>query len=138
VIVTGGSSGIGRATAGLMAREGCNVVIGGRDRARLERARVELARHGPVVAVGGVDVLVNSAGSFAATRFVDVTEQQPRGSIERNLIGTYRVTQAVVRRMVEQRRGGSIVSIGAPSSSSTASANSRHRRRSCRRAASTR
>jgi NAD(P)-dependent dehydrogenase (short-subunit alcohol dehydrogenase family) len=56
---------------------------------------------------------VNNAGTFAATPFVDVTEDELDGYLAGNLRGTYLTTQAVVRRLRDQGTGGSIVNIGA-------------------------
>lgn len=61
---------------------------------------------------GGVDVLVNNAGTFAPRPFTEVTEEELDGYLTGNLRGTYLTTQAVVRRMRRQGRGGSIVNIG--------------------------
>jgi len=61
---------------------------------------------------GGVDVLVNNAGTFAPKPFVEVTEEELDHFLDGNLRGTYLTTQAVVRRMQKQGRGGAIVNIG--------------------------
>ena len=132
-IVTGGSSGIGRATARQLLKDGFAVVVGGRDPAKLERVANEFGAPGSVATVAGdiadpatggalvdtaierfgrVDVLVNSAGIFGATPFVDVTESELRSYLDGNLVGTYFVTQAVVRRMIEQGGGGAVVNLG--------------------------
>ena len=96
-IVTGGSSGIGLATARVFLARGDRVVLGGRDTERLSRAAESLIREIPgadVVTVAGeladpatgtrlveagrgrfgqVDVLVNNAGVFAPKPFVAVS-----------------------------------------------------------------
>ncbi|MGG8409355.1 SDR family NAD(P)-dependent oxidoreductase, partial [Streptomyces sp. 12297] len=61
---------------------------------------------------GGVDVLVNNAGTFAAKLFTEVTEDELDGFLDGNLKGTFLTTQAVVRRLRTQGRGGSVVNIG--------------------------
>jgi NAD(P)-dependent dehydrogenase (short-subunit alcohol dehydrogenase family) len=61
---------------------------------------------------GGVDVLVNNAGEFAPKPFLEVTEQDIDHYWSVNLKGTYFTTQAAVRAMIDQGRGGSIVNIG--------------------------
>ncbi len=83
-LITGGGTGIGRATAGLFAREGARVMVSGRRRAELEEtvrlvekvggvaalAQGDVSRpedaermvRDTVAALGGVDILVNNAG----------------------------------------------------------------------------
>ena len=132
-IITGGSSGIGRATSAALVADGFNVVLGGRDSTKLAHVAAELGGSPRVAAVagdiadpstgdrlvseavdrfGGVDVLVNSAGVFAPKPFVDVTADELRGFVDANLIGTYLVTQAAARQMHRQGRGGVVVNVG--------------------------
>lgn len=133
VIITGGSSGIGRAVAAHFLKEGAHVVLGGRDAAKVAAVAQEFGapeRTSTVVgdardkstgarlvaaavdATGQVDVLVNSAGTFGATPFTDITDEELDEFVSINLKGTFLATQAVVRRLKEQGTGGSIVSIG--------------------------
>lgn len=133
VIVTGSSSGIGRDVARAFLRRGDNVVLNGRDADKLAAVATELDAPDRVATVpgnignpdtgtelvrvaverfGGVDVLVNSAGIFGATPFVDVTEAELDSYLNGNLKGTYFTTQAVVRQLQQQGRGGAIVNIG--------------------------
>ncbi|MEU7766122.1 SDR family NAD(P)-dependent oxidoreductase [Nocardia sp. NPDC049190] len=133
VIVTGSSSGIGRDVARALLERGDNVVLNGRDEDKLAEVAAGLGAPDRVAAVagdigvpatgvalvraaverfGGVDVLVNNAGIFGAKPFVDVTEQDLDSYLNGNLKGTYFTTQAVVRLLREQARGGSIVNIG--------------------------
>ncbi|MFD6454583.1 SDR family NAD(P)-dependent oxidoreductase [Nocardia sp. NPDC060220] len=132
-IVTGSSSGIGRDIARAFVQRGDNVVLNGRDAAKLAAVAQELgapertavvvgdigspATGSALVAAaverfGGVDVLVNNAGTFAAKPFTEVTADELTGYLDGNLKGTYFTTQAVVRRLREQGAGGSIVNIG--------------------------
>ncbi len=136
-IVTGSSSGIGREIACAFLAAGHRVVLNGRTSAKLERVHEELVAEIPdadgcVVAVagdigdpetgralakaavehfGGIDVLVNNAGTFVPKPFLDVTEEELDGYLGGNLKGTYLTTQAVVREM-RAGGGGSIVNIG--------------------------
>ncbi|MEU7629260.1 SDR family oxidoreductase [Nocardia sp. NPDC049220] len=133
VIVTGSSSGIGRDVARAFVERGDNVVLNGRDEDKLAEVAAGLGAPDQVAAVagdigipatgvalvraaverfGGVDVLVNNAGIFGAKPFVDVTEQDLDSYLNGNLKGTYFTTQAVVRLLREQARGGSIVNLG--------------------------
>ena len=136
-IVTGSSSGIGREIARTFLQAGHRVVLNGRDPEKLARVQDELASTAPdagarlasvaggignpetgrllastaIERFGPIDVLVNNAGTFGATPFVDVTEEELDGYLAGNLKGTYLTTQAVVREM-RNSGGGSIVNIG--------------------------
>lgn len=133
VIITGSSSGIGLEVARLFLKDGANVIIHGRDAEKLALVASALGAPERVAAAagdigdrktgealvrvaverfGGVDVLVNNAGTFAPKPFVEVTETELDGFLDGNLRGTYLTTQAVVRRMKQQGQGGAIVNIG--------------------------
>ncbi|MFC9963471.1 SDR family NAD(P)-dependent oxidoreductase [Nocardia ignorata] len=133
VIVTGASSGIGRDVARAFVDRGDAVVLGGRDAAKLADVAATLAAPDRVATVvgdigspatgaayvrtaldrfGRVDTLINSAGVFGATPFVDVTEDELDRYLDGNLKGTYLTTQAVVRQLLARGGGGSIVNIG--------------------------
>ncbi|MFG1794720.1 SDR family NAD(P)-dependent oxidoreductase [Nocardia sp. NPDC049149] len=133
VIVTGSSSGMGRDIARAFVARGDNVVVNGRDAGKLAEVAAELGAPARVATFagdigspatgsalvqaaverfGGVDVLVNNAGIFGAKPFVDVTEADLDSYLGGNLKGTYFTTQAVVRQLQRQARGGSIVNIG--------------------------
>src|SRR5262245_55205074 len=98
-LIVGGSSGVGFATAKLFIEEGARGAIAGRSEARLRRATDGLGKAGSddFVAVsgdatveadvrrfadeaarrlGGIDILVNSAGRSLMAHFFDVTDQQ--------------------------------------------------------------
>jgi NAD(P)-dependent dehydrogenase (short-subunit alcohol dehydrogenase family) len=133
-IVTGGNSGIGRATAVALAGAGFDLgVTWHRDEERadsvaeeVERAgrRCEL-RHLDLHAVhegsqavdelaeklGGVDVLVNNAGYGTSKPFLEMTLGEWQGVIDVNLTGAFLAAQAAARRMVDQGRGGAIVNV---------------------------
>jgi len=133
-IVTGGNSGIGRATAVALARTGFDVGITWHrveERAETTAREVEQAgarcevRHLDLHAVGeapraveeladalgGVDVLVNNAGYGSTTRFLDMSIEEWQGVMEVNLTGAFLASQAAAQRMVEQGRGGAIVNV---------------------------
>jgi 3-oxoacyl-[acyl-carrier protein] reductase len=128
VLVTGGGTGIGRATAELLARRGARVAVSGRRRDVLERAAAELseAAGARVVAVagdvsveadaarmvaeaaeqlGGYDTLVNNAGLGRHAALVDVTADDMRRVWETNVLGATLVARESARRFVAQRRG---------------------------------
>jgi len=133
VVITGAGSGIGLDLARRFLAEGSQVVINGRDRDKLERARRSLGEERRVVAVagdvgdpatahavataarerlGGVDVLVNNAGVFGAKPFLESTVEDLERFFTTNVKGTYLMTQAVVPLMIEGG-GGSIINVGA-------------------------
>lgn len=133
VVVTGSSSGIGFDIARAFVESGANVVLNGRNLERLKAAAHELGRPGRIAFIagnigdqatgeglvreavdrfGGIDVLVNNAGTFAPKPFVDVTPDELDSYLSGNLRGTYLTTQAVVRQMKKQGKGGAIINIG--------------------------
>jgi 2-hydroxycyclohexanecarboxyl-CoA dehydrogenase len=122
-LVTGGASGIGRATALRLAAEGAHVAVadldeeGAREVAgeidgqavRMDVADVASVRAG-VQAIGPVDVLVNNAGTDRFAFFVNTDEELWDFIIGVNLKGVIAVTHAVLPGMHE-RRSGSIVNV---------------------------
>ena len=138
VIVTGSSAGIGRAIAAQFLSRGDRVVLNGRQPGALaaaaeqllaetgadadriatavgnigDRATGELLVATATERFGGVDVLVNNAGTFGTKPFVQVEQPDLDHFLDGNLKGTYLTTQAVVRAMQQAGRGGSIVNIG--------------------------
>jgi 3-oxoacyl-[acyl-carrier protein] reductase len=121
-LVTGGGTGIGFATARLLAGRGARVAISGRRRDVLERAAAELGAT-PVAgdvsreddarrmvaeaadALGGLDVLVNNAGLGRFGTLVDVTADDMRAAWETNVLGATLVARECARRFVAQGRG---------------------------------
>jgi NAD(P)-dependent dehydrogenase (short-subunit alcohol dehydrogenase family) len=132
-LVTGASSGLGRAFAGMLARAGAAVALAARRRDSLEHVRLEIEQTGgKAVAVGmdvtnarsvaeGVreatkqlgrlDVLVNNAGVTLTKPFLDLDEAEWDRQLDTNLKGSFLVAQAAARVMREQDTGGAIVNI---------------------------
>ncbi len=132
VIVTGGSRGIGRATALTFAQEGANVAICARGEEALTRTRAEIADLGVTAfaatcdvadgdslrgfldaareALGGVDVLVNNTSGFG----VSDDESGWGASFGVDVMGSVRACWQVVPWMAE-RGGGAIVHISSTS-----------------------
>ena len=124
VLVTGGTSGIGRAVAEALATKGCTVLATGRNPDRLEPAeripgvrylRLDLAdpagpdslaeELGDLGLLDSIDVLVNNAGESQSGPF----EELPAEAIERlfrtNVFGPVRLSQLVLPGMRARRRG---------------------------------
>jgi short-subunit dehydrogenase len=121
-LVTGASSGIGRATALALARAGARVVAAGRDPAALEEVaaaargravRADLAEAGEVERVarealaahGRVDVLVNNAAEAWAGRFAEQDPERAARLVRVNLLAPVLLTRALLPPMLERGRG---------------------------------
>jgi NAD(P)-dependent dehydrogenase (short-subunit alcohol dehydrogenase family) len=129
-LITGGTSGIGRSTAELFAREGARVAITGRDEPRgaevvtairdaggdalfvrsdvrvgsdCERAVAET-----VAAFGRLDILFNNAGVYVANDVVNCDEEEWDAQIDTSLKGAYLMSRAAIPHMRTQG-GGAIV-----------------------------
>ena len=122
VLVTGGSSGIGRATARLLRERGARVVICGRDEQRLQAAaeetgataiRADVADEadvrrlvdGVLQTLGGYDVLVNNAGRGTFAPLLETTADDFRRVWETNVLGAMLVARESARHFVTQGRG---------------------------------
>jgi NAD(P)-dependent dehydrogenase (short-subunit alcohol dehydrogenase family) len=103
VVVTGGTSGIGAATAQRFRDEGCEVVVLARtpgpgviscdvsDRAQVDAAFEQ---------IGDLDVLVNNAGVSVRSPAADISQDQWEQVLATNLSGAFWVAQAAARRML--------------------------------------
>jgi len=131
IIITGASQGIGAGLANSFIERGYNVVATSRQVSRsmqidasdrLARVDGDIADPETADAVvktaiarfGSIDALVNNAGIFFTKPFVDYTIEDYRRLAATNLEGFLHLTQRVVRQMLAQKRGGSIVSITTP------------------------
>ena len=131
VLITGGTSGIGRACALEFGRSGARVVVTGRDAARLAATAAELAAAGiehrtvradvgvpaeatqavadTVAAFGRLDVLLNNAGLSMRARFADVEVKVIEQLMQTNFFGTVYVTKAALPHLLASK--GTIVGI---------------------------
>lgn len=128
VIVTGASQGIGAAVANLFLDRGYNVVGNSRkitqknelqrsDNLALVDGDIGLASTAEAIVAtalkrfGSIDALVNNAGIFFAKPFTEFTIEDFRALSSTNLDGFIHTTQWVVKQMLAQKTGGSVVSI---------------------------
>ena len=131
-LVTGASSGIGEATANMLAEAGARVAIAARRRDRLEdvarrirehggealvveadfgvEAEAQRAVHETEAAFGRLDILVNNAGVMYLEPVIDADLARWRSMFEINVLGLIAATQAALPGMRE-RRDGHIVNI---------------------------
>ncbi|MGO9517543.1 MAG: SDR family NAD(P)-dependent oxidoreductase [Candidatus Korobacteraceae bacterium] len=119
VVVTGGASGIGAATAARFLEEGSTVAILDHDQEACDEIRkqfpalsgtflADVAHHEQVqnafVAIvrdlGGVDVLINNAGISIRHKFLDITNEEWSRVLAVNLTGAFYVAQAAARHMM--------------------------------------
>lgn len=132
-LITGGGTGIGKAVARRLVASGAKVVINGRRADTLDQAALEIDGSGKnVVSVagdisspatsrgmveaaqkkfGGVDILINNAGIFKPTPFLEHTEDDVSRYLDIILKGTFFASQAAIPSM-QKRGGGAIVNIG--------------------------
>jgi 2-deoxy-D-gluconate 3-dehydrogenase len=130
-IVTGANTGLGQAIAEALASAGADIAAVGRTQPVETQKAVEglgrrflaisadLGTLEPIervvaetVAVfGGIDILVNNAGIIRRNDSLDFTEDDWDAVMDVNLKTTFFLTQAVVRRMVDQGRGGKVINI---------------------------
>jgi len=124
VLITGGASGIGAATAARFLEEGARVCIIDRDAAARERIARELpalagalgadvgrleevqaAFHRAISLLGAVDVIINNAGISIRHKFLDITKEEWDRVIAVNLTGVFYVAQTAARHMYERGSG---------------------------------
>jgi NAD(P)-dependent dehydrogenase (short-subunit alcohol dehydrogenase family) len=127
VLITGGTEGLGKASALLLAGEGYRVFAGGRNAAKRAALDAEAkAKNLPLQSLemdvtddasvdraigtihevaGPVDILINNAGIAFAAVIEEITIEDFRRQFETNFFGVVRVTQRVLPSMRERRRG---------------------------------
>ncbi|MCU1303815.1 MAG: family NAD(P)-dependent oxidoreductase [Candidatus Sulfotelmatobacter sp.] len=124
VLITGGASGIGAATAARFLEEGARVCVLDRDPKACEAIRhqlpaisesiiadvtdlmqVEAAFADAVRVMDGVDVLINNAGISIRHKFLDITPEEWDKLIAVNLTGVFYVAQTAARHMKERGSG---------------------------------
>jgi NAD(P)-dependent dehydrogenase (short-subunit alcohol dehydrogenase family) len=140
-VVTGGAKGIGAAISSLLACDGADVIVVGRDVAALDEHVAEMASGFPDVGAaaiacdvtdqgqveemiaatvsrfGGVDILVNAAGVTGPieTPAQDVDPAEFRKVIEINVLGTFLPCRAAIPQLIARGPGGRIINIAGTS-----------------------
>lgn len=127
-IITGGGSGIGRATALRLAKDGCRIALIGRTLKKLENVKSEIedlngtaitfsldvADYSAVEKMasdvtdqfGRIDILINNAGhSSTHRRLLNTTPDEIRSVIDSNLIGTFYCAKVVAPTMLKAKSG---------------------------------
>ena len=128
-VVTGGGSGVGRAVAKAMARQGANIVIADFDTPRMDRTVAEIVKLGTnesaialstdvrsdasvrslardaVKTMGRVDILVNAAGVLLQGRLDRISTKDWSWMLETNLLGPVRSSMAFLPHMTERGSG---------------------------------
>jgi NAD(P)-dependent dehydrogenase (short-subunit alcohol dehydrogenase family) len=133
-IVTGSDSGIGKATAVQLARDGFDVgITWHRDEDGANDAADEVRSHGRraevrqldllqlpqaaevidelIGAFGGIDVLVNNSGTSREGKAVELSYDEWRQTLSVDLDGAFLCAQRAARKLIEQGRGGRIVNV---------------------------
>ncbi|MGM8362028.1 3-ketoacyl-ACP reductase [Flavobacterium sp. ARAG 55.4] len=126
-IITGGSRGLGKATAIAFAKQGIDVAITGKNEETLKKTIAELEAFGvkaiysvfdvgnyeevktniknTVEVLGGVDILVNNAGIGGFGTFSEMPVEQWTQIIQTNLMGMYYVTKEVLPFLIAKNEG---------------------------------
>jgi 3-oxoacyl-[acyl-carrier protein] reductase len=132
VLISGGSRGIGKATARRFLEEGSSVFFCGHDSGDVNTTILELSSLGKVNGMAcdvsleddvdclveaakqflsGIDVLINNAGIAWQEGFLEITPDNWDRILAVNLRGQFLVAQAVARRMVAAGNGGVIINM---------------------------
>jgi gluconate 5-dehydrogenase len=132
-IVTGGGRGLGQYMAEALVDAGASVVLCSRKREALEEVRQELEDRGgkalafacdvtdpeqvndvvekTIESFGAVDILVNNSGATWGAPTLEMPLDKFEQVVSVNVRGTFLVSQAVIKKMVERGEGGSVINI---------------------------
>lgn len=126
-IITGGSRGLGKAVAMMLAQEGVNVGVTGRNEKALKEVVLKLEKERIKAAyavmditsetavstgveqlasvLGGIDILVNNAGTFSVGKIVETDTRTWENVIRTNLFGVYYTAKAVYPYLLKNGEG---------------------------------
>lgn len=132
IVITGASSGIGRATAEMAAAKGANVVVSARSRGAIEEIVSEIQNKGgrataivadvkseedmerltleTVQTYGRIDTWVNNAGVSIYGRLTDISSQDAHELFETNFWGIFNGSRAAIAHM--KKNGGTLINVG--------------------------
>ncbi|WP_298440356.1 SDR family oxidoreductase [uncultured Ferrimonas sp.] len=129
VLVTGSTSGIGKAIAAAYLKEGATVYINGRDQARCDATANELASQfnaqgkvktavadladsaatdalvAQLTAAGGIDILINNTGIFEVKAFEQISDDEWMHYFNVNILSAVRLSRALLPTMLEKDYG---------------------------------
>jgi 2-deoxy-D-gluconate 3-dehydrogenase len=130
-LVTGGNGGLGRALALGLQAAGARVAVTGRDPAKNDQVRAELAEAEAVFPLdvrdeaavaetvaavarrfGRLDILVNNAGLYQGGGALELTRADWQAVLDAHLTGSFLCAQQAARHMLAGGRGGKIINIG--------------------------
>lgn len=123
-LVTGATAGIGLEIARTLAREGANVIISGRDRAKLDKAIADIGRSTGVAISGvladastaegaaaisaaapSIDILVNNLGIYESKAFGDITDADWSHLFDVNVMSGVRLSRIYLPGMLDRNWG---------------------------------
>ncbi|MBA4543276.1 MULTISPECIES: SDR family NAD(P)-dependent oxidoreductase [Thermoactinomyces] len=125
VLVTGSTSGIGKAIAKLLASEGCTVLINGRTEEKVQQTMQEIRASHPQAslepavadlssATGSdkitgkypeIDILINNMGIFEPADFFETADEQWQKMFETNIMSGIRLSRHYLKGMLERNEG---------------------------------
>ena len=134
VLITGSTNGLGKAIAKIMAEEGANVIISGRNEIAAKQLAEEIERTNQVQAIpiiadlsqqnaaeqlfemsleamGHLDILVNNAGIWPTAYVRDMEKNEFERTIYMNLEVPYLLSKRMVNHLIEREEKGKIINI---------------------------
>ena len=135
-LITGGSGGLGIAFAKAFKEAGCSVIIAGTNQSKLDKCKANLGQDVQTIIInisdasilvekvneaarlsptGKIDILVNSAGVNKAQNFLSVSEEDYDCIMDINAKGTFFMSQAIAKYMVDNSIKGHILNVSSSS-----------------------